>query len=55
MKGFDRPGHGQVVARTKASTICGSDIRCICRAHAGKACELMASGHCGKAVIAYPD
>ena len=24
-----KPGHGQVLVKTKASTICGSDIRCI--------------------------
>ena len=33
------PGHGQVVVKTKASTICGSDIRCIYRAHVGKGPE----------------
>ena len=34
LKEFDmpKPGHGQVVVKTKASTICGSDIRCIYRA-----------------------
>ena len=26
-----KPGHGQVLVKTKASTICGSDIRCIYR------------------------
>ena len=38
MKEFDMPtpGYGQVVVRTKASTICGSDIRAIYRAHVGK-------------------
>lgn len=30
-----RPGHGQVLIRMKASTICGSDIRCIYREHLG--------------------
>ena len=30
------PGYGQVVVKTKASTICGSDIRAIFRAHVGK-------------------
>ena len=37
MKEFDMPtpGYGQVVVRTKASTICGSDIRAIYRAHVG--------------------
>ena len=37
MKEFDMPtpGYGQVVVKTKASTICGSDIRAIYRAHVG--------------------
>ncbi|MBO4299570.1 MAG: alcohol dehydrogenase catalytic domain-containing protein, partial [Clostridia bacterium] len=41
LKEFDmpKPGHGQVVVKTKASTICGSDIRCIYRAHVGKGPE----------------
>ena len=30
------PGHGQVLIRTKASTICGSDIRAIYHEHWGK-------------------
>ncbi len=34
-----KPGHGQVVLRTKASSICGSDIRAIYRAHLGKGPE----------------
>ncbi len=33
------PGHGQVLIQTKASTICGSDIRCIYREHTGKGAE----------------
>ena len=33
------PGHGQVLVRTKASTICGADIRAIYRAHVGKGPE----------------
>jgi threonine dehydrogenase-like Zn-dependent dehydrogenase len=33
------PGHGQVLIRTKASSICGSDIRAIYRAHLGKGPE----------------
>lgn len=33
------PGHGQVLLRTKASSICGSDIRAIYRAHLGKGPE----------------
>lgn len=32
-----KPGHGEVLIQTKASTICGSDIRCIYREHVGKA------------------
>ena len=30
------PGHGQVLIKTKSSTICGSDIRAIYREHVGK-------------------
>ena len=33
------PGHGQVLVKTMASTICGSDIRCIYREHTGKGAE----------------
>lgn len=33
------PGHGQVLVATKASTICGSDIRAIYREHLGKGPE----------------
>lgn len=33
------PGYGQVLIRTKATTICGSDIRCIYREHLGKGPE----------------
>lgn len=41
LKTFDipKPGHGQVLIQTKATTICGSDIRCIYRAHVGKGAE----------------
>lgn len=40
-KEFDipKPGHGQVLVKTMASTICGSDIRCIYREHTGKGAE----------------
>ncbi|MFA5698668.1 MAG: zinc-binding dehydrogenase [Sphaerochaeta sp.] len=34
-----KAGHGQVVVKTKASTICGSDIRAIYREHLGKGPE----------------
>ena len=34
-----RPGHGEVLLRVKASTICGSDIRCIYHEHLGKGPE----------------
>jgi threonine dehydrogenase-like Zn-dependent dehydrogenase len=34
-----KPGHGQVLVRTKACTICGSDIRAIYREHLGKGPE----------------
>lgn len=33
------PGHGEVLIRTKSSTICGSDIRCIYHQHLGKGPE----------------
>lgn len=50
------PGFGQVVIKTKATTICGSDIRCIYREHTGKGAEGyipgMIAGHepCGQIV-----
>src|SRR5580700_6090190 len=34
-----KPGHGEVLLRVKASTICGSDIRCIYHEHLGKGPE----------------
>ncbi len=34
-----RPGHGEFLLRVKASTICGSDIRCIYHEHLGKGPE----------------
>ena len=34
-----RPKHGEVLLRIKASTICGSDIRCIYHEHLGKGPE----------------
>jgi threonine dehydrogenase-like Zn-dependent dehydrogenase len=34
-----RPGHGEVLIRVKASTICGSDIGCIYHEHLGKGPE----------------
>jgi threonine dehydrogenase-like Zn-dependent dehydrogenase len=34
-----RPGHGQVLVKMKACTICGSDIRAIYREHTGKGAE----------------
>ncbi|HEY1338028.1 MAG TPA: zinc-binding dehydrogenase [Bryobacteraceae bacterium] len=42
------PGHGEVLLRMKASTICGSDIRCIYHEHLGKGPEgyqLVIAGH----------
>lgn len=41
MKEFQipKPGKGEVLIKTKATTICGSDIRCIYRAHTGKGAE----------------
>lgn len=47
------PGYGQVLVQTRATTICGSDIRCIYREHTGKGPEGyipgMVAGHepCG--------
>ena len=53
------PGHGQVVVKTKSSTICGSDIRAIYREHLGKGPEgyqNVIAGHepCGQVVQAGP-
>ena len=33
------PAHGQVLIKTKSSTICGSDVRAIYREHVGKGPE----------------
>jgi len=54
-----KPGHGQVLVRTKSSTICGSDIRAIYREHLGKGAEGyqgVIGGHepCGQIVEAGP-
>jgi threonine dehydrogenase-like Zn-dependent dehydrogenase len=51
------PGHGEVLLRMKASTICGSDIRCIYHEHVGKGPEGyqgVIAGHepCGQIVKA---
>lgn len=62
LKEFDipTPGHGEVLVKTKSSTICGSDIRCIYNAHLGKGPEGyqpgMIAGHepCGQIVQAGP-
>ncbi|QEH34152.1 D-arabitol-phosphate dehydrogenase [Aquisphaera giovannonii] len=53
------PGHGQVLVRMKASSICGSDIRAIYREHLGKGPEgyqNVIAGHepCGQVVKAGP-
>jgi len=54
------PGHGQVLVKMQASTICGSDIRAIYRQHLGKGPEGytpgMICGHepAGKIVAAGP-
>src|SRR6185312_7505803 len=50
-----KPGHGEVLLRMKASTICGSDIRCIYHEHLGKGPEGyqgVVAGHepCGQIV-----
>ncbi len=54
-----KPGHGEVLLRMKASTICGSDIRCIYHEHLGKGPEGyqgVIAGHepCGQVVLAGP-
>src|ERR1700693_210469 len=54
-----RPGHGEVLLRVKASTICGSDIRCIYHEHLGKGPEgyqSVVAGHepCGQIVKTGP-
>jgi threonine dehydrogenase-like Zn-dependent dehydrogenase len=62
LREFDvpEPGHGEVLLRTKSSTICGSDIRCIYHEHLGKGPEGyqpgMIAGHepCGQIVKAGP-
>ena len=62
MKEFDvpEPGFGQVLVATRASTICGSDIRAIYREHTGKGAEGyipgMVAGHepCGVVAKAGP-
>jgi threonine dehydrogenase-like Zn-dependent dehydrogenase len=62
LKEFDvpEPGHGEVLIRTKASTICGSDIRAIYHEHTGKGPEGyqpgMIAGHepCGQIAKAGP-
>ncbi len=41
------PGFGQVLVRTKSSTICGSDIRAIYREHLGKGPEGYQNKICG--------
>src|SRR5208337_3874912 len=53
------PNHGEVLIRVKASTICGSDIRCIYHEHLGKGPEGyrgVIAGHepCGQIVEAGP-
>src|SRR5579863_25347 len=57
--GVPAPGHGEVLLRMKASTICGSDIRCIYHEHLGKGPEGyqgVIAGHepCGRIVKAGP-
>lgn len=54
-----RPGHGEVLLRVKASTICGSDIRCIYHEHVGEGPERyqgVIAGHepCGVVIAAGP-
>jgi threonine dehydrogenase-like Zn-dependent dehydrogenase len=54
-----RPGHGQVLLRMRASSICGSDIRAIYREHLGTGAEAyqgVIAGHepCGQVVEVGP-
>ena len=54
-----QPGHGEVLLRMKASTICGSDIRCIYHEHLGKGPEGyqgVIAGHepCGQIIATGP-
>jgi threonine dehydrogenase-like Zn-dependent dehydrogenase len=54
------PGHGQVLVRMRASTICGSDLRAIYREHLGhgpEAYQGVVAGHepSGEIVAAGPD
>src|SRR5919202_2195499 len=53
------PGHGQLVLRMRASTICGSDIRAVYREHVGTGAEAytnVVAGHepCGEVVAVGP-
>ncbi|AXH97795.1 alcohol dehydrogenase [Ornithinimicrobium avium] len=53
------PGHGQVLVRMRASSICGSDIRAIYREHLGHGAEAyqgVVAGHepCGEVVALGP-
>jgi threonine dehydrogenase-like Zn-dependent dehydrogenase len=53
------PGHGQVLLATKASSICGSDIRAIYREHLGTGAEAyqgVIAGHepCGQVIAVGP-
>ena len=53
------PGHGQVLLRMKASSICGSDIRAIYREHLGSGPEAyrgVIAGHepCGQVAAVGP-
>jgi len=54
-----QPGHGQVLLRPRASTICGSDLRAIYREHVGEGAEAyqgVVAGHepCGDVVAVGP-
>lgn len=54
-----KPGPGEVLMRIKASTICGSDIRCIYHEHLGKGAEAyqgVIAGHepCGQVIAIGP-
>ena len=58
-RNIPEPAHGEVLIRMKASTICGSDIRCIYHEHLGKGPEGyqgVVAGHepCGQIVKTGP-
>jgi threonine dehydrogenase-like Zn-dependent dehydrogenase len=39
-----KPGHGELIVKTKSSTICGSDLRCVYYKHEGEGQEAYQTG-----------